>query len=722
MIQLSHTTQLDRRRLRNSAQPETPSKANTFFPFSAFNPFSRSPVLSDLIFFGQIGSYVAVQVYRYRRVSSPTQRQQTKWVVYGISMGWGGYLVNLTLSLFFPVLTQTGPLVAVIAGAAVYFLLLLLPLSLGFAIVRSRLWDIDLIINRTLVYGILSICVVGVYVLVVGTLGALIGSSGNLVISLVATGLVAVLFQPVRAWVQRGVNRLLYGQRDEPYSVITQLSQRLEATLAPDAVLSTIVNTVAQALKLPYVAILLKHEDTFRLAASAGELVGEPLVLPLVYQKDAIGKLHLAPRTPGEPFTPADRRLLDELARQAGLAAHAVQLTADLQRSYEQLEQRVAERTRELSSLLDISHTVASTLQLKPLLGLILEQLKLVIDYTGSSILTVEGEDLVFLDNRNPVAPEHLLPLRFPVKNLGLIWETLRSRESIIVPDIREETPLAQAVRVAMGELQETALQEVHAWMAVPLMLRDQVIGMLVLTSSQALAFTERHATLALAIANQAAIAIDNARLYEQAQELAAVEERQKLARDLHDSVSQALYGIALGLHTARIQLDRDPQKLPESIDDLLSLAEAALAEMRALIFELRPESLATEGAIAALTKQVDVLRTRYKLSVDAQLCEEPALSLERKQALYRIAQEALHNIVKHARARTVLLCLSRQGGQLILEVCDDGKGFDPTGPFPGHLGLHSIQERAAWLGGTCSIESAPAQGTCLRVRIPTHD
>ena len=719
MIQLSHTTQLDRRRLRNSAQPETPSKANTFFPFSAFNPFSRSPVLSDLIFFGQIGSYVAVQVYRYRRVSSPTQRQQTKWVVYGISMGWGGYLVNLTLSLFFPVLTQTGPLVAVIAGAAVYFLLLLLPLSLGFAIVRSRLWDIDILINRTLVYGILSICVVGVYVLVVGTLGALIGSSGNLVISLVATGLVAVLFQPVRAWVQRGVNRLLYGQRDEPYSVITQLSQRLEATLAPDAVLSTIVNTVAQALKLPYVAILLKQEDTFRLAASAGELVGEPLVLPLVYQKDAIGKLHLAPRTPGEPFTPADRRLLDELARQAGLAAHAVQLTADLQRSYEQLEQRVAERTRELSSLLDISHTVASTLHLKPLLGLILDQLKLVIDYTGSSILTVEGEDLVFLDNRNPVAPEHLLPLRFPVKNLGLIWETLRSRESIIVPDIREETPLAQAVRVAMGELQETALQEVHAWMAVPLMLRDQVIGMLVLTSSQALAFTERHATLALAIANQAAIAIDNARLYEQAQELAAVEERQKLARDLHDSVSQALYGIALGLHTARIQLDRDPQKLPESIDDLLSLAEAALAEMRALIFELRPESLEREGLVAALAKQGAALQARHDMTVQTDLCEELALPLTVKQELYRIAQEALHNTVKHAHASKVALVLRRTANAVILEVGDDGVGFDPLGSFPGHLGLRSMQERVSRLDGRLQIESAPGQGTHMLAQVP---
>jgi hypothetical protein len=128
----------------------------------------------------------------------------------------------------------------------------------------------------------LTVCVVGVYVLVVGALGELIGTSGNLLISLVTTGLVAVLFQPLRAWVQRGVNRLLYGQRDEPYSVITQLSQRLEAQLSPDAVLSTIVETVAQTLKLPYVAILLKQDDTFRLAASAGALVGEPLVLPLV--------------------------------------------------------------------------------------------------------------------------------------------------------------------------------------------------------------------------------------------------------------------------------------------------------------------------------------------------------------------------------------------------------------------------------------------------------
>src|SRR6266496_4400997 len=692
---------------------------DAFFPSSSFNPFSLSQVLGGLIFLGLLVGVVVAQIYRYRRVSSPAQRQQTKWVVYGMSMGGGGYLVLFTIALFFPSLFSTGSLGNLIKLTAAYGLVLLTPLSIGLAILRSRLWDIDVLINRTLVYGILSVCVVGVYVLVVGSLGALIGTSGNLVISLVATGLVAVLFQPLRAWVQRGVNRLLYGQRDEPYTVITRLSQRLEATLAPDAVLSTIVETVAQALKLPYVAIFLTHEDTFRLSASAGELVGEPLILPLVYQKDAIGQMRLAPRTPGEPFTPADRHLLDELARQAGLAAHAVQLTADLQRSYEQLEQRVQERTRELSSLLEISHTVASTLHLKPLLGLILDQLKLVIDYTGSSILTLEGDGLVFLDHRGPVPQEQLVRLHFPLKQLGPIWETIASGESILIHDVREETPLAQALRAAMGDLLKTTFHYVCSWMAVPLILRDQVSGMLVLTSSQEQAFTEHHATLALAIANQAAIAIENARLYEQAQELAALEERQKLARELHDSVSQALYGIALGLHTARLQLDRAPRALPESLDYLLSLAEAALAEMRALIFELRPESLEREGVVAALARQGAALQARHDMLVQTDLCEEPALPLTVKQELYRIAQEAMHNTVKHARASQVDLVLRRTANAVILEVRDDGVGFDPLGSFPGHLGLLSMQERVSHLGGILQIESAPGQGTHLLAQVP---
>lgn len=209
--------------------------------------------------------------------------------------------------------------------------------------------------------------------------------------------------------------------------------------------------------------------------------------------------------------------------------------------------------------------------------------------------------------------------------------------------------------------------------------------------------------------------------LAEQAQELAALQERQRIARELHDSVAQALYGISLGAQTARDALNSDPADVAAPLDYVITLAEAGMADMRALIFELRPESLASEGLIAALTKQAEVLRTHYKLKVDAQLGEEPNISLECKQALYRIAQETLHNIVKHACARTVLLSLSMRDDALLLEVCDDGKGFDPTASFPGHLGIRSIQERTASLDGVCSIESAPAHGTCLRVHIPAH-
>ncbi len=623
---------------------------------------------------------------------------------------------------FLSPLFQTGSLVSLIAFTAVYSLPLLVPLSIGIAILRSRLFDIDVIINRTLVYGILTVCVVGLYVLVVGSLGALFGASGNLLISLVATGLVAVLFQPLRALVQRGVNRLLYGQRDEPYTVITDLSQRLEGTLAPGAVLSTIVQTVAQALKLPYVAILLKQEGTFALAASAGELVGAPLVLPLAYQAETIGQLHLAPRTPGEPFTPADRRLLDELARQAGLAAHAVQLTSDLQRAYEHLEQRVEERTRELSTLLEVSHTVASTIELKPLLELILDQLKTVVDYAGSAITILEDEDLVLVGTRGPESEEHLLQRRFPLKHMGLIWEKLCSGEPVIIDNVRNDTPLAQAYREAVGELLETTFRYIRSWVAVPLKLKEQVIGMLSASHSKPNYYTSHHADLALAIANQAAIAIENARLYEQAQELAALEERQKLARELHDSVSQSLYGISLGAHTARTLLDRDPGQVAKPLEYILALAEAGLAEMRALIFELRPESLETEGLASALIKQAAALHARYDVPVETDLCDEPDLPLKMKQELYRVAQEALHNTIKHARTSKVNVRLRRTSEAIILEIRDNGRGFDPLGSFPGHLGLLSMQERIKNLGRVLSIESTPGQGTTIRARVPARE
>jgi signal transduction histidine kinase len=194
-----------------------------------------------------------------------------------------------------------------------------------------------LLINRTLVYGTLTASVVAIYVLVVGTLGALFRAGGNLLISLVATGLVAVLFQPLRNRLQQAINRLTYGERDDPYKVISRLGQRVEETLTPEAVLPTIVETVAQALKLPYAAITVKQGESFTIAASyspSGKTEDDfshLQRLPLAYQAEQVGELVLSPRAAGETFTTADQRLLEDLAHQIGVAVHAMSLTADLQ-------------------------------------------------------------------------------------------------------------------------------------------------------------------------------------------------------------------------------------------------------------------------------------------------------------------------------------------------------------------------------------------------------
>jgi signal transduction histidine kinase len=197
-----------------------------------------------------------------------------------------------------------------------------------------------------------------------------------------------------------------------------------------------------------------------------------------------------------------------------------------------------------------------------------------------------------------------------------------------------------------------------------------------------------------------------------------ALEERQRLARELHDSVSQALYGIALGARTARTLLERDPAKAIEPLDYVLSLAEAGLAEMRALIFELRPESLQNEGLVAALTKQTDAVRTRHKLDVVTSFCLEPDISLDTKETLYRITQESIYNVIRHASASRIDLTLKVESGKLILEVKDNGKGFDPQGFFPGHLGLQSMRERVVNINGTFQIISQPNQGTVVRVEL----
>lgn len=285
---------------------------------------------------------VLAMVAAYRRTrGDPVMRRQIRWIVWALTVAG-----SITFVL--------GALPQLVLGHSLvdWNLLALcglpVPLAMGAAILRYRLFDIDIVLNRTLVYGSLTAIVVGVYVLVVGGLGALLQGRGSLLLSLLATGLVAVLFQPLRAWLQHVVNHLLYGQRDEPYTVIARLGGRLEAALTPDAILPAVVETVAQALKLPYAAIALQQEAACPIVAAYGQPHGEPMRIPLMYQAAPVGQLILAPRAPGESFGPADRRLLEDLARQVGVAAHAVRLTADLQHSRERLVTAREEERRRL--------------------------------------------------------------------------------------------------------------------------------------------------------------------------------------------------------------------------------------------------------------------------------------------------------------------------------------------------------------------------------------
>ena len=305
-------------------------------------------VVAPLLLVGVIGSIASV-VVRFRHANG-IERAQSKWlafaglfVIVGNVLGGIPWLVSpdSPFAYEFSIVMTDVTLVGIV-------------IATGIAILRYRLWDVDVVINRTLLYSALSVAVVVLYVIVVGALGTVLQSRGSLTVSLLATGLVAVSFQPMRDRMQRGVNHLMFGERDEPYTVLNRLSERLEMVVASEQVLPAIVETAAQALKLPYAAITLSVADDYQVAAEYvrdggdGGRPEEVEVLPLVYQTETVGQLILAPRGRGEIFTPGDRQLFETIARQAGIAAYNVRLAADLQRSRERLVTTREEERRRL--------------------------------------------------------------------------------------------------------------------------------------------------------------------------------------------------------------------------------------------------------------------------------------------------------------------------------------------------------------------------------------
>jgi signal transduction histidine kinase len=538
--------------------------------FTTYNLFAVSVVLGSTLLATSTLAALFLLIARLHRARGD-ERQQLKWFLYaavpaavGLSLiSLQSMVANLTTELL--LFNTVGVLSwvaqcscepqGIITGilSVAVFALLVLPVFTYIAILRYHLYDIDRIINRTLVYGALSAIVVGTYALVVVALGSLFQARVNLAVSLLATGVVAVLFQPLRSRLQRGVNRLMYGERDDPYAVTSRLGRRIEATLAPEAVLPTIAETIAQALKLPYAAILLKEGEGFRSAAAYGSPGAEPEALPLVYQREEVGRLVIAPRAPGEAFSSADRRLLEDLARQAEVAVHAVRLTADLQSSRERL---------------------------------------------------------------------------------------VTTRE----------------------------------------------------------------------------------------------EERRRLRRDLHDGIGPTLTGIALQLNAVRkLVVSNKREDAAETLARLEQRTEETIAETRRLIYGLRPPALDDLGLIPSIRQQaqsqgmVDPTvgaksdghrESRTLVSMEAPE-ELPPLPAAVEVACYRIVQEALTNVARHAHAKTchIRLSVDRGTGMMEVEITDDGVGT-PKDRVAG-VGLSSMRERAEELGGTLAVESGPDGGTRVLARLP---
>ena len=522
--------------------------AEHIFPAWNTNPKGWQSLIESVVWLGALGTVIYSQIHRYRHVASPRQRQQIKWVVFGISVAFAGFLgLEQALSTFgaSPEPATPGSVLAYLVGYtfASYLVMLLVPLTIGIAMLRHHLFDVDLVIKRTLIYGTLTACVIGLYVLVVGSVGMVVQIRGNFVVSLLAVGLVALVFAPLRSRLQQAVNHLMYGQRDEPYAVVSRLGQRLESTLTPDAVLPAVVRTVKEALKLPYAAVELGQGEAHATVATLGEPVANPVRLPLLYGGEIVGQLVLGPRSGEETFTAGELRLLRDLARQIGVAVHAVRLSEEA---------------------------------------------------------------------------------------IRLSADLQRSRERLVT---------------------------------------------------------------------------------------AREEERRRLRRDLHDGLGPQLAALTMTAEAARDSITDDPARALALLDGLIEQTQEAVADIRRLVYALRPPALDAIGLLGALRMHAS---QHPGLQVSVVTPDElPSLSAAGEVALYRIAAEALSNAENHADAATctLTLALDQAAGTVRLDVADDGRGIR-TDRGTG-VGLSSMRERAAELGGTLTVSAGTPGGTVVTAVLP---
>ncbi|MCM2391577.1 GAF domain-containing sensor histidine kinase [Streptomyces albipurpureus] len=300
----------------------------------------------------------------------------------------------------------------------------------------------------------------------------------------------------------------------------------------------------------------------------------------------------------------------------------------------------------------------------------------------------------------------------------GILAAMLRDAKAERLADVRKDPRF---------EGWPSAHPEMSDFLGVPIKDGEEIIGALFLANKRCAkpqgdcGFTEEDEELLSILAQHAAIALTNARLYERSRELTIAEERSRLAHELHDAVSQKLFSLRLTAQAAAALVDRDPARAKGELQQVAALAAEAADELRAAVVELRPAALDEDGLIHTLRNQIHVLDRAHAATVTFDTCGIKALPAAQEEALLRVAQEALHNALRHSGAAKVDVVLARRGQGAVLSITDSGKGFEPRAVRRAgrHLGLVSMRDRASGVGGRLRVESAPGKGTTIEMEVP---
>jgi signal transduction histidine kinase len=374
----------------------------------------------------------------------------------------------------------------------------------------------------------------------------------------------------------------------------------------------------------------------------------------------------------------------------------------------QQLEVNEREQRVLASALQDTALALTSTLKLNEVLERILVNVQKVVPHDRANIMLIDGEEARIVQCSDGY-PAHVGALSFTVSHnepLKLMYETQTPCLIVDVPQPSNDIYFVNTITPA-------------SYLGAPLITNNQVIGFINLDSWKREQFVPIYAERLQAFAAQAAVALENARLYQHSYELAALQERQQIARDLHDSVTQTLFSATIMSESVITLWRQDPTQIETELLELHNMTRGVLAEMRTLLFELRPDILATASLDDLLYQLIDTLRGRSHIVIEADITsQEPVmLPVAVKIAFFRIAQEALNNVAKHARARCVRITFHCDEANIFLSVSDDGRGFDSSMARPGRLGLRMMQERAQATGITWSIDSAMGHGTKVMIQ-----